>query len=175
MPAQNPRRLRLSYAWLHSARATLGFTSRPGALPYSTASTGPPAFCHAVKPPGICATFFSPISWAISTARVDRSPAAQKAEPCCFLPSPQVDRWIDSIDQNAHTGRGSNWGLSRGDAARFLPGYQQIGNQPMAIQRGFHRPLERGRGVAQTFSDRVSGFRALLRPSLPGWQGLDCS
>ena len=34
MAAQQPRGLRLSYARLHSARATVGITPRPGALPY---------------------------------------------------------------------------------------------------------------------------------------------
>jgi len=33
MAAQQPRGLRLSYARLHSARATVGITPRPGALP----------------------------------------------------------------------------------------------------------------------------------------------
>jgi hypothetical protein len=33
MAAQQPRGLRLSYAGLHSARATVGITPRPGALP----------------------------------------------------------------------------------------------------------------------------------------------
>jgi hypothetical protein len=37
MAAQQPRGLRLSYARLHSARATVGITPRPGALPKNAA------------------------------------------------------------------------------------------------------------------------------------------
>jgi len=32
MPPAKPRGLRLSYAWLHSARATVGTTPSPGTL-----------------------------------------------------------------------------------------------------------------------------------------------
>jgi len=38
MAAQQPRGLRLSYARLHSARATVGITPRPGALPPAVAA-----------------------------------------------------------------------------------------------------------------------------------------
>ena len=39
MAAQQPRGLRLSYARLHSARATVGITPRPGALPKGSFAT----------------------------------------------------------------------------------------------------------------------------------------
>jgi hypothetical protein len=40
MAAQQPRGLRLSYARLHSARATVGITPRPGALPNFSPALG---------------------------------------------------------------------------------------------------------------------------------------
>src|SRR5437588_473791 len=43
----------------------------------STFSTGPPASRHAAKPPPICATGFSPMSWAVFAASADRIPPAQ--------------------------------------------------------------------------------------------------
>src|SRR5881392_2648894 len=43
----------------------------------STFSTGPPASRHAAKPPPICGTGFSPMSWAVFAASADRIPPAQ--------------------------------------------------------------------------------------------------
>ena len=40
-------------------------------------STGPPASRHAAKPPAICATGFSPISFAVLAANAERIPPAQ--------------------------------------------------------------------------------------------------
>jgi len=44
----------------------------------SGASTGPPAFFQAPKPPRMCATGFSPICWAACAASAERKPPAQK-------------------------------------------------------------------------------------------------
>jgi hypothetical protein len=49
MAAQQPRGLRLSYARLHSARATVGITPRPGALPVQRSRWMPFAWQKALR------------------------------------------------------------------------------------------------------------------------------
>ena len=49
MAAQQPRGLRLSYARLHSARATVGITPRPGALPGKPVSTSRRDFLETIQ------------------------------------------------------------------------------------------------------------------------------
>ena len=54
----------------------------------SPGSVGPPASFQALKPPSMCATGFSPMSWAVLAAKAERKPPAQKNTN--FLSSPNL-------------------------------------------------------------------------------------
>src|SRR5665811_369914 len=67
----------------HRRSTAHAFFGSPGTV--SGASTGPPSFFQAPKPPLIWATGLRPMRWAVCAASAERKPPAQKNTKRCLL------------------------------------------------------------------------------------------